>query len=89
MIGALQPTTGETGAWLHTMGDTLVDKHPNLDAKVLEEDMTALELLGMLALSILALCLSCWCCAGRMGSLSTVKKHKYRILKVLYILTSI
>jgi hypothetical protein len=91
LIGALvegQPTTGEAGAWLHTMGDTLVEKHPNLDAKVVEVDMTALEILGMLVLNILALCLCCWCFAGRMGSRSTVK-HRYRFSKVLYILTFI
>jgi hypothetical protein len=70
------------------MGDTLVEKHPNLDAKVVEEDMTALEILGMLALNILALCLCCWCCAGRMGSRSAVK-HRFEFSKVLYILTFI
>ena len=46
MIGSQvegQPTTGQAGAWLHNMGDSLVDKHPNLDAKVVEEDITALE----------------------------------------------
>jgi hypothetical protein len=81
-----QPTTGQAGAWLHNMGDSLVDKHPNLDAKVVEEDITALEILGMLALIILALCLCCWCCAGRMGSRYIVRP-RYQFSYVIYFIT--
>ena len=68
---AQEQPTGEAGAWLHDMGDRLVDEHPRLDAHVYNEDLKALQLIGMLALIIGVPCVCCACCFGR--SRSTVK----------------